>query len=121
MLDAHDAGVGQQALWVVVDELTVDEAVDAVRLDALHLCLHLFALGALQLGQLARALDAHARTEHLDLVRVHRRVGNQNARILQALRAVGADALVQDEALVQVAVVQLAADLFDDLHVLEVG
>ena len=44
MLDAHNASFRKQTLWPVVDELSVDEAVDSVLLDLLHLGLHLLPL-----------------------------------------------------------------------------
>ncbi len=93
VLDAHDAGLGEQGLGPVVDELAVDEAVDAVLLDLLHLGLHLLALGALELGELARALDAEARAKDLDLVRVHRGVGDEDLGVAQLLGAVDPDLL----------------------------
>ncbi|KAI3491659.1 hypothetical protein L1887_43971 [Cichorium endivia] len=121
VLDRHDARVGKQALRVVVDELAVDKARDAVRLDLVHLGLHLFALGTLELGELAGALDAHACAKHLDLVRVHGRVGDEDLGVVERFGTVGADLLVEDEALVEVRVGELAAGLLDDLDVLEVG
>lgn len=42
VLDGKDAFLSEERLWVVVDELPVDEAVDAVRCDCLNFRLHLF-------------------------------------------------------------------------------
>lgn len=48
-------------------------------------------------------------------------VGDHDLDILHAVRAVDADLLVEDEALVEVRVGELAALLLDDLNVVEVG
>ena len=61
------------------------------------LVLHLLLLGELDLGNLAHVVHLHSGAEHLDLVRVHRRVGDQDARVLHALRLVLAGRLVQEK------------------------
>ena len=121
MLDGADASIREELLWPVVDELSVDETVDAVCLDALNLGLHLLALSLLQLSELACRVDLDPCTEDLDLVRVHGCVGNQNLCVFYPLWLVHTELLVQDESLVQVRVLQLSASLFDDLNVREVG
>ena len=50
--DRHDASVGEDLLGEVVDQLPVDEAVDAVADDLLALLAHLPALGGLDVGDL---------------------------------------------------------------------
>ena len=62
-----------------------------------NLVLHLLLLGELDLGDLRHPLHLHPRAEDLDLVRVHRRVGDQDARVLHALRLVLAGRLVQEK------------------------
>merc|ERR1711991_805183 len=57
----------------------------------------------------------------LDLVRVHRRVGNQDLGVLDALRLADANLLVEDEAFVEVRLAQGPAFLLNDLDVFEVG
>lgn len=52
VLDGHDASVGKHLLRVVVDELAVAEAGDALVHDGLHLLLHLVALCPLQVCHL---------------------------------------------------------------------
>ena len=52
-------------------------------------------------AHLLHGVDAHARAVDLDLVGVHGGVGDQDGRVLDALGLPHADALVQDEALVQ--------------------
>lgn len=52
MLDGHDAGVGEDLLGEVVNELAIDEAVDAVVDDVLALLAHLVLLRRLHLGHL---------------------------------------------------------------------
>ena len=121
VLDGHDARVGEQLLGVVVDELTVDEDVGAVLADALHLLLHLLLLGELELGHLGHRVDLDARAEHLDLVGVHGRVGDEDLGVLDASRLVDAGLLVEQEALVQIRVGQVAAELLDDLNGVQVA
>ena len=92
VLDHHDTPFREEGLGVVVDELAVDEAVDAVRGDGVDLRLHLFlctravrkrrslnnvyeptySFRTLELSELASAVDLDTRTEHLDFIRVHR-------------------------------------------------
>lgn len=52
-------------------------------------------------ADLLHAVDPDAGAIDLDLVRVHGGVGDQDVRVLDALRLPHADALVQDEALIQ--------------------
>ena len=106
VLNGHDAGLSKELLGIVVDELAVDKAVDAVRDDLGHLRLHLILLGRLDLGNLRHRVDAHARAKDLDLVRVHGRVGNEHARVLNALGLPNADLLVEDEALFKIRILR---------------
>ena len=62
-----------------------------------NLVLHLLLLGELDLGNLAHVVHLHSGAEHLDLVRVHRRVGDQDLGVLHSLRLVHPDFLVQQE------------------------
>ena len=57
-----------------------------------------YAFGALELGELACAVDLDACAEDLDLVGVHGGVGDQDLRVLDAFGAADADRLVEDEA-----------------------
>lgn len=182
MFNGHDALLREEGLGVVVNELTVDETVDAVRGNFCHLGLHLLLLAvlcvrlssnveyretdllcALQLSKLAGALDLHFGAINLDLVGVHgckkkrsacntsqtlkqklerTGVGDHNLGIVEGFGAIRGDALVENEAcersqskrcvcslpvcsrarltFVEVRIRQLAADLFDDLDVVEV-
>jgi hypothetical protein len=52
VLDGHNSLVSKELLGVVVDELSVDEDVDVVLADQLHLVLHLLLLGQLDFGHL---------------------------------------------------------------------
>ena len=62
-----------------------------------NLVLHLLLLGQLDLCDLRHPLDLDPGAEHLDLVRVHRSVGDQDARVLHPLRLVLSGRLVQKE------------------------
>ena len=61
--------------------------------------------------------DFHAGGPDLDLVRVHGCVCDEDLCIFEPFWLIYADALVQDEAFVQVAVGELAAGFLDDLDV----
>lgn len=100
----------------------VDEAVDAMLEDALHLLLHLLLLGRLDLSYFSGGVHTHPGAEdlrthtlalaysashgcaraqtppYLDLVRVHAGVGDQDVGVLDPLGLVDADPLVQQEA-----------------------
>jgi len=107
-------------LGVVVDEEAVDEDVAAGCEDALDLLAHLLLLGALELGDRRGVLGLGGRAVDLDLVRVHGRVGDQDARPLDAVRLPDARLLGQQEAIVEVALTQGAADLLDEVDLVEV-
>ena len=65
------------------------------------LVLHLFLLGELDFGDLRHPLHLHPRAEHLNLVSVHRRVGDQDPSVLNPLRLVLSGRLVQKEPYVE--------------------
>mmetsp|Transcript_31670 Transcript_31670/g.71199 ORF Transcript_31670/g.71199 Transcript_31670/m.71199 type:complete len:335 (+) Transcript_31670:910-1914(+) len=121
VLDGHHAGGGEDLFGEVVDELPVDETVDAVADDLAHLGAHLVPLGLLDLRHLGHRVHPHPGPVDLDLVRVHRRVGEHDFGVLDALGLPDADPLVEDEAVGQVRVAQRSAGLFDDLDVVEVS
>jgi hypothetical protein len=102
VLDRCNTSVREELLGPVVDELSVDEAVDTVALDALNLGLHLLALRLLQLGQLASSLNLYSRTEDLHLICVHASVCNHDLGVLHALGLVDTKLFVQNEARVEV-------------------
>jgi hypothetical protein len=102
VLDRCNASVREKLLGPVVDELSVDETIDAVALDALDLGLHLLALRLLQLGQLAGSLNLYSRAEDLHLVCVHASVCNHDLGVLHALGLVDTKLFVQNEARVEV-------------------
>ena len=84
-------------LRVVVDQLPVDEDIHVVGADEVDLVLHLLLLSQLDLGHLADVVHLDSGAEHLDLVGVHRRVGDQDLGILNPLWLVHAHLLVQEE------------------------
>ena len=62
-----------------------------------YFVLHLFLLSDFQFGDLRHRVHTNTGSEHLDFIRVHRSVGNQDAGLLDALRLVQADFLIQKE------------------------
>ena len=121
VLDGHDALLGEDALGQVVDELPVDEDVAPVGDDLVALLPHLVLLGLLDLGHLGHGVDADAAAVDLDLVGVHAGVGEEDLGVLDAVGLADADALVEEEPLLEVGVAKLPPGLLEDLDVLEVG
>ena len=70
--------------------------------DLRDLAPHLVPLRRLQLRDFRHRVHAHARAVDLDLVGVHRRVGHEDLCVGHGLGLADADALVEDEALVEV-------------------
>ena len=97
VLNGHDSLVGKQLLGVVVDQLSVDENVDVVLADEIHLVLHFLLLRNLNLGHLGHVLNADSGAEHFDLVRVHGGIGNQDLGILHTFGLVSSRFLVKKE------------------------
>mmetsp|Transcript_13106 Transcript_13106/g.24003 ORF Transcript_13106/g.24003 Transcript_13106/m.24003 type:complete len:357 (+) Transcript_13106:720-1790(+) len=85
MFDGHDIALCKQLLRVIVDQLPVDEAVDAVVHDLLAFLLHLLLLRLLNLREFCDGIHPHAGPENLDLIRVHGGVGDQDLGVLQPL------------------------------------
>lgn len=101
VLDSHQAGIGEKLLGIVVDELTIDEDVAAVRNDSFHFCSHLGLLGRFDFGDLGSRLDTDATAKHFDLVRIHWRIGDEHLGVFNSLRLMHARTLVKQEAVVQ--------------------
>ena len=89
-------------LGVVVDQLAIDEDIDVMGDDLVDLGLHLLLLSLFDLRELGSGVDADARAKDLDLISVHRRVGDEDLCILDDLGLRAADLLVEEEALIQV-------------------
>merc|ERR1712038_371728 len=101
VLDGHDSLVCEQLFGVIVDQLSVDEDVHIVATDHVHFVLHLLLLSQLQLRNLGHVIHLHSGAEHLDLVRVHGSVGDQDLRVLHSLRLVHSNFLVEKETFIQ--------------------
>ncbi len=71
-----------------------------------HLVAHLLLLLRLDVRHLLHAVDADTRAENLDLVRVHRRVRDEDARVFNALGLPDANALVQNKTVLEVRVLR---------------
>ena len=101
--------------------LPVDEDVASVLEDLVDFVLHFLLLGQFQFGDFSDGVDTHARPEDFDLVRIHRCVRDENARVLDTLGHVDADAFFQEEAFFEIRVAQVVAQTFDDLNALEIS
>jgi hypothetical protein len=71
VLNAGNTRISKQLFGPVIDQLSVDKAVNAVSLDLFDLGLHLLAFSALKLGQLSSRIDTDTGSENLDLISVH--------------------------------------------------
>eukprot|EP00760_Papus_ankaliazontas_P010710 PhM_4_TR14419/c0_g1_i1/m.72372 len=120
VLDGHDAGLGEQLFGVVVDELAVDEAADVMLRDLGDLLAHLRLLSLLDVGEGGDTVDLDLGAEHLDLVRVHGGVRDQNLDVLEFAGLPHADLLVEEEAGLEVGLGERAAELLHDVDHLKV-
>eukprot|EP00756_Hemistasia_phaeocysticola_P026693 Hpha_TRINITY_DN16078_c0_g1::TRINITY_DN16078_c0_g1_i1::g.117679::m.117679 len=121
VLDGHHAALGEHLLGVVVDELAVDEHVAPEGQNALHLRLHLLLLRLLDVCDSVHRVNLNARPEDLDLVGVHRRVGNQNLTVLHHLGLTRPDLLVKEETGLKGALLEGATQLLHDADKLKVA
>jgi len=119
--DGANAMVGKVLLGQVVDELAIDEARDAVVDDLLALFAHACLLSLLDLAHDRHRVGLELGAKDLDLVGVHRRVADQDLGLLEALGLADAEALLQNEALLEVRVEQAATSLLDDVDCIEVA
>mmetsp|Transcript_56005 Transcript_56005/g.93095 ORF Transcript_56005/g.93095 Transcript_56005/m.93095 type:complete len:336 (-) Transcript_56005:260-1267(-) len=121
VLNGHDTVGGKVLLGEVVDELTVDEAVDTVADDLLALGTHTGALSVLDFSDLGDRVDLDLGAIDLDLVGVHGGVGDEDAGVFDALGLADTDLLLEDEALFEVRVEEGASGLLDDVDGVEVS
>eukprot|EP00449_Zooxanthella_nutricula_P003083 CAMPEP_0198514460 /NCGR_PEP_ID=MMETSP1462-20131121/16702_1 /TAXON_ID=1333877 /ORGANISM="Brandtodinium nutriculum, Strain RCC3387" /LENGTH=197 /DNA_ID=CAMNT_0044243921 /DNA_START=23 /DNA_END=612 /DNA_ORIENTATION=+ len=101
MLDCHHAAGLEKLLWVVVNELPINEHIAAMLDDPLDLHLHLVLLRLLDLRHCLEGVNLHPSSVNLDFVGVHLAVRHQDLAILKDLRHSNADLLLQDEALLE--------------------
>mmetsp|Transcript_6822 Transcript_6822/g.26358 ORF Transcript_6822/g.26358 Transcript_6822/m.26358 type:complete len:200 (-) Transcript_6822:663-1262(-) len=120
VLNDHHASLSKDGLRQVVHELAIDEAVDAVVDDLAALGAHLFPFRLFDLGHLAQPIDTDAGSIDLDLVRVHRGVGDQDLGVLDRVRTPRADALLEDESVLEEGVPELAPGHLDHVDVVKV-
>ena len=94
VLDATNIG-GHCLSVLLPDDIGFGMSVDIA--DHLHFVLHLLLLSQLQLRNLGDVIHLHSGAEHLDLVRVHGSVGDQDLGVLHSLRLVHSNFLVEKE------------------------
>lgn len=99
MLDGNNSCISENLLRVVVDQLPVDENIDALSNDLLTFGLHLGLLCLLNFSNAVQAVGLHTSTIHLDLVGVHGCVCDENLGILNTGLLAHTDLLIQDESL----------------------
>ena len=97
VLNSHDALISEELLGVVVDELSVDEHIHVVTANQIDLLLHLLFLSQLEFRDLRDIVDLDPGPKHLDLVSVHRGVGDQNPSVLNPLGLMHSNLLVKQE------------------------
>jgi hypothetical protein len=83
VLDGSDARVSEKLFGPVVDQLTVDKAVDAVGFDFFDFGFHLVLFGTFEFGEFSGGVDTETGTKDLDFVSVHGcNFGNPNVERL---------------------------------------
>jgi hypothetical protein len=120
VLNRHNPRLGEQLLRPVINQLPVNKAVNPVQLDAVDLLAHLFSFGFLELYELTCRFDFDMRAKDLHFIYIHGHVGDEDLGIFESLRLVYADALIEDETLIEVGIRELAAWFLNDLDVVKV-
>ena len=121
MFDNHDAGVSQKLLWVVVDQLSVDEDVGSMGQDFLNLIVHLLLLSSLNFGDGSHGVDLDLGAHNLNFIVVHGSVSNKNAWVIDTALTTSGDGLFENHTIGNERVSESATSLLDDLNVLEVA
>ena len=117
MFDNHDASLGEKLLRVVVDKLSVNENVGSVGQNFLNLGVHLGLFSSFNVSDGSHGVDLDLGAHDFDLVVVHRRVGDEDTRVLDAALAASRDLLLQHHAFRDERVAQRATWLLDNLDV----
>ena len=120
MLNGHNVVLGENTFGVVVDQLPVDEDVDAVVHDFHAFVLHLLLFGGLDGGDVVHGRNPYAGAVDLNLVGVHGRVRNQDLCVFDSLRLSYANLFIQKETVFQVGMDQGTSGLLDDLNQVQV-
>mmetsp|Transcript_44780 Transcript_44780/g.78160 ORF Transcript_44780/g.78160 Transcript_44780/m.78160 type:complete len:243 (+) Transcript_44780:896-1624(+) len=82
---------------------------------------HLVFLRLFNFGHFHHTVNSHSGAVDLDLVRVHRRVGDHNLRIFDATGLAHTETLVQHETFLQEGILQTLSGLLDDLDVVKIA
>mmetsp|Transcript_2347 Transcript_2347/g.5543 ORF Transcript_2347/g.5543 Transcript_2347/m.5543 type:complete len:411 (-) Transcript_2347:231-1463(-) len=120
VLNRHDASFLEELIWVVVDQLSVDEDVALVIHDLLDLLFHLVLLSLFDFCYGLQRIYLDASSIDFDLVRVHLAVRHQNLAVLQNLLVTYTDPLFKDEALLQEGIFQGTASFLEHLDVVQI-
>mmetsp|Transcript_13265 Transcript_13265/g.26504 ORF Transcript_13265/g.26504 Transcript_13265/m.26504 type:complete len:483 (-) Transcript_13265:112-1560(-) len=120
VFDGHDAVFGEDLLGEVVDELAVDEAVDAVVHDFLAFAAHLVLLGLLDLRHFGEGVHFDAGAPDLDFVGVHGGVGQEDFGVLNFRGLAHPRHLPEQESRLEVRVGQAPPGNLDNLDVVQI-
>jgi len=113
--------LGEQLLWVVVDELPVNKDIWLIAQNPLDLVEHFALFGLFDLGHLLHGADFDLASHYLDFVVVHRCVGHHNTGVCLSFAASRGDCLLEDEALGEERVTERASGLLNDLDIVKVS
>mmetsp|Transcript_97728 Transcript_97728/g.174097 ORF Transcript_97728/g.174097 Transcript_97728/m.174097 type:complete len:255 (-) Transcript_97728:746-1510(-) len=99
VFDSHHSILLEELVWIIVNQLSVDENIAAMPDNLPNLCLHLLLLCSLNLGHCFEGVDLDFSPIDLDLVRVHLAVGYKHLAVLQSFLMTYCNSLLQDESL----------------------
>lgn len=121
MFNDHNTGISKELLWIVVDELSVDENVWLILKDLVNLSLHLLFFGFLDLSDLHDRVDLDFRAHDFNLIGVHLGVGDHDSWVDSGSLASSSNSFLEDETIGKVRVSKGATWLLDDLDVVQVS
>ena len=118
MLDYHYTFLGKELLWVVINQLTVNENIRFVVKNFFYLHFHFFFLSCLDLGNFIHRIDLNFGAVNFNFVIVHWSVGDEDLWILFQFWGTNADRFLKDESLVKIRVFNRATWFLDNLNVI---
>jgi hypothetical protein len=117
----HDTSISKELLWIVVDELSVDEDIWLILKDLFDLSLHLLFFGLLDLRDFQNRVDFDFSSHDFDLIGIHLGVSDHNFWVDSHSLASSSNLFLEDETISQVRVSKGATWLLDDLDVVHVS
>ena len=117
MLDGHDSMFCKYFLWIIVNELAVDENINSMVTDANTLCCHFLLLSDFNFGHFCQTGNFDTRAIDLDLIGVHCCVSDHHLGIFHAPRLTNPYFFIKHKAFCKVRITKRATRLLDQLNV----